>query len=163
LQNAIIFYTVDIFNAAGTGLDPNLCTIIVGAVQVCASIASAILMDKAGRRILLLVSGVAMTLSLAVLGGYFYMKANQPDVASTIGWLPLTCLILFIVAFSIGFGPIAWMMVGEILPPGVKGAASAMSTSFNWLNTFAVTNAFDNIKVRTSSARVKCQHCIALF
>ncbi|CAG7831041.1 unnamed protein product [Allacma fusca] len=144
-NNAVIFYTVDIFIDAGSDLDPNISAIIIGAVQVVASIISSILMDKAGRRILLMISGVAMTISLIILG-IFFLKKSDPDLGESIGWLPLACLISFIVAFSIGFGPIAWLMQGEILPPNVKGMASALATAFNWLNTFVVTKVFENIK-----------------
>ncbi|ODN03069.1 Facilitated trehalose transporter Tret1-2 [Orchesella cincta] len=146
-NNAIVFYTVDIFNDAGSTLDPKIATIIVGAVQVVASIVAAILMDKAGRRVLLLLSGALMTAALSVLGGFFYMKEEDPSVKDYLGWLPLLCLMVFIVAFSLGFGPIAWLLAGEILPPNVKGRASALATSFNWLNTFVVTKVFDNIKI----------------
>lgn len=97
-----MFYTVDIFNDAGSTLDPKVATIIVGVVQVGASILAAILMDKAGRRVLLLLSGILMTGALCVLGGFFYMKEEDPTVTDYLGWLPLLCLMVFIVAFSLG-------------------------------------------------------------
>ena len=106
----MVFYTVAIFRDSGSTLDPNVSTIIIGGVQVAASIASSILMDKAGRRLLLIVSSVGMTFSLIILGIYFYMKRSDPELGSHIGWLPLTCLIVFIISFSMGMGPIAWMM-----------------------------------------------------
>lgn len=67
-----------------------------------ASIIAAILMDKAGRRVLLLLSGILMSVALCVLGGFFYMKQNDPSVRESLGWLPLLCLMVFIVAFSLG-------------------------------------------------------------
>jgi facilitated trehalose transporter len=108
----VVFYTVDIFQDAGSDIDPNKATILVGAIQIVASIISSILMDRAGRRILLMISGVLMTVALGALGFFFYLKEQDPDTASTIGWLPLVCLIMFIVAFSLGFGPIAWLLAG---------------------------------------------------
>lgn len=101
-QNAIVFYTVDIFEDAGSTLDPKIATIIVGLVQVAASIVAAILMDKAGRRVLLLLSGFLMSAALCVLGGFFYMQEEDPSVKDNLGWLPLLCLMVFIVAFSLG-------------------------------------------------------------
>ena len=107
--NAVIFYTQPIFDSAGSTLDPALCSIIVGVVQVVMTVTSALLIEKAGRRILLLQSSIVMGLCLIMLGVYFHMKAN-PDVDVTnISFIPLGSVVLFIVSFSLGFGPIPWV------------------------------------------------------
>lgn len=98
-----MFYTVDIFNDAGSSLDPKVATIIVGVIQVASSVLAAVLMDRTGRRVLLVLSSLLMTLALCVLGGFFYMKGEDPSVKDSLGWLPLLCLIVFIVAFSLGW------------------------------------------------------------
>jgi len=105
--NAVIFYAQGIFESAGSTLDPALCTIIVGVVQVVMTVTSALLIEKAGRRILLLQSSVIMGLCLAMLGIYFQMKDAGSDVRN-ISILPLGSVVLFIVCFSLGFGPIPW-------------------------------------------------------
>lgn len=101
--NAVIFYSVSIFKSAGSNLDPSVCSIIVGVVQVLMTFASATLVERAGRRILLLISSTIMCICLAVLGVYFYLKEHEHDV-SNIGMVPLLSLVLFIVCFSIGYG-----------------------------------------------------------
>lgn len=101
--NAVIFYSVQIFQSAGSKLDPSVCSIIVGVVQVLMTFASAALVERAGRKILLLISSSVMCLCLGVLGVYFYMKDNGSDV-SNIGMVPLLSLVMFIVCFSIGYG-----------------------------------------------------------
>lgn len=103
--NAVIFYAQSIFDAAGSTLDPAICTIIVGVVQVVMTVASALLIEKAGRRILLLQSSVVMGLCLVMLGVYFHLKETGSDVTN-ISILPLASVVLFIVSFSLGFGPI---------------------------------------------------------
>ena len=103
--NAVIFYAQTIFNAAGSTLDPAICTIIVGVVQVVMTVTSAALIEKAGRRILLLQSCVVMGLCLVMLGVYFQLKENGTDVAN-ISILPLGSVVLFIISFSLGLGPI---------------------------------------------------------
>ena len=75
--NAVIFYTSNIFADAGYTEDPNLPTMIVGAVLVGATLISCIIADIAGRRILLTVSGAVMTASIAVLGLYFYLSEKH--------------------------------------------------------------------------------------
>ncbi|CAG7828155.1 unnamed protein product [Allacma fusca] len=149
--NAVIFYTTDIFTDAGSSLAPSMCTVIIGTVQVLASLVSSLLMDKAGRKVLLLFSDLVMSLFLVGLGFFFYLKEFNPEFAAQIGWLPLASLIAFIIAMSVGFGPIPWLMMGELLPPHVKGQASAMATSFNWLLAFLVTFFFEDVKQTVGS------------
>lgn len=100
--NAVIFFAQDIFEAAGSTLDPAVCTMIVGVVQVVMTVASALLVEKAGRRLLLLQSSVMMGLCLIALGVYFQLKENGSDVTN-ISILPLGSVVLFIVCFSLGY------------------------------------------------------------
>jgi len=141
--NAVIFYTVQIFDSANVDLDPSVSTMIVGGVQIAATLASIFVVDRLGRRILLLFSDIVMCISLVALGLYFKMK--EDGNAANIGWLPLISLILFIVAFSVGYGPLPWMMLGELLPPKVKGLTASIATMFNWFLSFLVTKFFANM------------------
>uniref|UniRef100_A0A6M2DV67 Putative permease of the major facilitator superfamily protein n=1 Tax=Xenopsylla cheopis TaxID=163159 RepID=A0A6M2DV67_XENCH len=142
--NAVIFYTVMIFKDAGSSIDENLCTIIVGLVNFGATFLATILIDRLGRKVLLYISGCAMAVTLMTLGGFFYVKNNGTDV-STIGWLPLASFVIFVVGFSLGFGPVPWLMMGEILPRKVRGTAASVATAFNWLCTFLVTKTFTDM------------------
>uniref|UniRef100_A0A8D8N7G9 Facilitated trehalose transporter Tret1 n=1 Tax=Culex pipiens TaxID=7175 RepID=A0A8D8N7G9_CULPI len=143
--NAVIFYTVPIFQSAGSTMDPAICGIVVGVVQVLMTFVSSVLIDKAGRRILLLQSSFIMGSCLVVLGVYFKLQADKADV-SGIGWLPLASVVLFIISFSLGFGPIPWMMMGELCAPDVKGLASALTVMFNWSLVFLVTKTFGTMQ-----------------
>lgn len=102
--NAVIFYTKDIFEAADTGIDSGLATIIVGVMQVISVFVSSIIVDKAGRRLLLLPSGVTMSLCTILLGVYFFMKDQDKESVASLGWLPVAALCVFVILFSIGFG-----------------------------------------------------------
>lgn len=76
-----------------------------------------------GRRGLLLLSEAVMVGSLGVLGFYFYLKAENGGVAPSgewVGLLPLGSLILYTIAYSVGVGPVGYMIMGEILPHHVK-------------------------------------------
>ncbi|XP_055678976.1 facilitated trehalose transporter Tret1 isoform X1 [Lutzomyia longipalpis] len=148
--NAVIFYTQPIFQSAGSSLDASLCTIIVGVVQVFMTFGSTLLIDKAGRRILLMQSSIVMGACLTMLGIYFHLKDGGTDVTA-IGWLPLVSLVLFIVSFSLGFGPIPWMMMGELFGPDVKGMASSIAVMLNWTLVFIVTKSFGMMNVTFGS------------
>ncbi|XP_063701895.1 facilitated trehalose transporter Tret1-like isoform X2 [Culicoides brevitarsis] len=139
--NAVIFYTTSIFKSAGSTIDESLCTIIVGIVNFIAVFIATVLIDRLGRKILLYISDAAMILTLATLGAFFYLKSSGHDVEN-IGWLPLASFVIFVVGFSLGFGPIPWLMMGEILPARIRGSAASVATGFNWLCTFVVTKTF---------------------
>ncbi|CAH0401707.1 unnamed protein product [Chilo suppressalis] len=143
--NAVIFYTNQIFQSAGSDIPPGIATIIVGVVQTIATYISSLLIERAGRRILLLQSSIIMGICLVVLGVYFKLQENGLDLAA-IGWLPLVCLVLFIISFSMGFGPIPWMMMAELFPVEFRGTASGISVIVNWLLVFVVTLCFPLMK-----------------
>ena len=92
---------------------------------------AAILIDRLGRRVLLLSSALVMIFSLYGLGLYFWMLEHNPAEAGQLGFLPLSCLCLFIAAFSLGFGPIPWLMMSELFSPEVKGVTSSISGNYN--------------------------------
>ncbi|KAL0851232.1 hypothetical protein ABMA28_007076 [Loxostege sticticalis] len=143
--NAVIFYTVSIFKMSGSSVDGNLSTIIVGTVNFISTFIATALIDRAGRKVLLYISSVTMTITLIVLGTFFYVQSDLKLDVSSLGWLPLTCLMVYLLGFSLAFGPIPWLMMGEILPAKIRGAAASICTAFNWLCTFTVTKTFLNI------------------
>jgi SP family facilitated glucose transporter-like MFS transporter 8 len=139
--NIVIFYTVDIFREAGSTLSPSLATIIVGVSQVVATYVSSLLVERIGRRALLLFSDAAMAVCHIVLAVYFYLKQTDVDVR-TFGWLPLLCVTTFICAMSLGFGPLPWVMMAELIPNESKSWASGLAASVNWILVFTITNLF---------------------
>ncbi|XP_076245976.1 facilitated trehalose transporter Tret1 [Calliopsis andreniformis] len=139
--NAVIFYTVMIFEAAGSSLAPAVASILVALVQLVMSGVAAVIVDRAGRKPLLMISTGLMSVSLLALGYYFKQKNSESDVSS-LGWLPLTSLIVFMIAFSIGLGPIPWMLMGELFSAETKAKASSIAVMLNWFMVFLVTKTF---------------------
>ncbi len=141
--NAIIFYTTTIFESAGSqAISPNDATILVGFVQVVATFGACLLTDKAGRRMLLVISGIGCGLSLVLMSVFYFVSSFSDTFKSTYGWIPIIALISFIIAFSLGMGPIPWLLMGELLPAHVKSIASGLSSSFNWMCAFLITFFF---------------------
>jgi facilitated trehalose transporter len=87
-----------------------------------------------------------MTAALMALGAYFYIKhhatAETEVTLKTFGWLPLVAFVVFVVAFSFGFGPVPWLMMGEIFPSKIRSLAASVTVAFNWACTFIVTKNF---------------------
>lgn len=139
--NAVIFYTVTIFKASGSSMAPEVASIVVAMVQMVMSAVAALIVDRAGRKPLLMISSGVMAISLIALGMYFKQKDGGNDVSS-LGWLPLTSLTLFMVAFSVGLGPVPWMLMGELFPSETKAVASGIAVMVNWFLVFLVTKTF---------------------
>ncbi|XP_012255544.2 facilitated trehalose transporter Tret1-like [Athalia rosae] len=138
--NAVIFYGSTIFAAAGSSMAPDLASIVIALVQCVMSVIAAFIVDRVGRRVLLVFSSSVLALCLFFLGLYFQLNLTS------MGWLPLLCLTLFMVAFAVGYGPVPWMMVGELFPPETKGLASVIAVIINWGTSFLVTKFFATLK-----------------
>lgn len=104
----------------GSKIGPNVSTVIIGVMGVIATYVSTLIIDTLGRKILLLYSVVIMGISTFFIGGFFYLMEYKYDVSS-ITFIPLVSLCTFIILFSMGFGPVPWMMMGEIFPAQIKG------------------------------------------
>nr|XP_003704544.2 PREDICTED: facilitated trehalose transporter Tret1-like [Megachile rotundata] len=145
-MNAIVFYITIIFEQTGSALSPSTSTIIVGVTQIVSVLISSLTVDHLGRKMLLIGSAIFMCLSTFALGLYFFLSHDGHDV-SAIEWLPLLSVCVFIVAFSLGFGPVPWMMLGEIFAPVVKGVAVSSAALLNWLLAFFVTKFYNDLVI----------------
>ncbi|XP_065074991.1 facilitated trehalose transporter Tret1-2 homolog [Ochlerotatus camptorhynchus] len=152
--NAIIFYTTTIFTDANTGLEATDATIIVGVIQVVATLLATFIVDKSGRRILLIISGFFMAVSTILLAVYFQLKEDDTRQIENLGWLPLLAVCLFIAMFSIGYGPILWLMIGELFANNVKAYVSPLAGASAWLLAFLVTKIFPNLRDGLGNAGV---------
>ncbi|XP_011497305.1 PREDICTED: facilitated trehalose transporter Tret1-2 homolog isoform X2 [Ceratosolen solmsi marchali] len=145
--NAIIFYAGSIFESANKSISVNVSTLIVGIIQVIAVFLSTLVVDKLGRRILLFVSIVVMLVTTFFLGTYFYLQRQTSVDVTHIGWLPLLCVCVFIFLFSVGFGPIPWLMIGELFSSTTKGISGSSACFFNWLMAFVVTKYYSSLEL----------------
>lgn len=155
--NAVIFNTSQIFSDAGATIPATISTIIIGVIQVIATFISSLVVDKLGRRILLLLSALVMCLCSTALGVYFFLQQTHganADIVQAISWLPLVSLSVFIIAFSLGFGPIPWMMAGELCKIDIKAFVGSTAGTFNWLLSFTVTSTFNSLNAAIGAGQV---------
>ena len=102
--------------------------VITVSFKVVATIIGALIIDKLGRRVLLISSGVIMALSISALGAYFYVQDNlSASILSKVSFLPLPSLCIYVLAFSLGFGAIPWLMMSELMAPEVKSLSSSIA------------------------------------
>lgn len=101
-----------------------------------------------------MISGALMCISLAGLSAYVYLKSawqelllldesdTVEELMEGLGWIPLFCLMSFIIAYSIGFGAVPYLIMGELFPSEYRHRLGTISTSFNYCCTFLVVRTF---------------------
>ena len=110
---AITFYATMIFAAAGSDISPNMATVMYFSVQILMTVVSALMLDKAGRRPLLLVSLTGCAIALTMEATYYCLDLK-------INALPVAALVVFIITYCLGLGTVPVLMLGELFPTKVK-------------------------------------------
>ncbi|CAL1526735.1 unnamed protein product [Lymnaea stagnalis] len=151
--NAVMFFTVSIFESA-VGEFAYKATVIIGIVQILGTLAAVYLMDKAGRRKLLQIGGLIMAVTLFCFGLYYKLSATGMLSAFMKTWFPVFCLTLYIIGFSLGWGPIPMLIMSEITPSRCKGVAGSAAIIASWGSAFIVTSQFSNMQDLLGSAGV---------
>lgn len=145
--DVVFYYGTVLWQAAGfTESDALLTNVIVGGVNIGFTVLAMFLVDKIGRKPLLLVGGIGQAVMLGVLAIIFQVSAKEAiggiDMGGTIGLMALFAAIGFIAFFALTWGPVMWVMLGEMFPNKYRGAALAIAGMSNWLANFLVTITF---------------------
>jgi len=150
--NSVIYFSPKIFEEAGLSLRSSaiLATMGVGAVNVLATIVSLYLVDRVGRRPLILWSLAGMTLSLLTIALGLYTEIAAIDK------IALLTLMGYVAFFAIGLGPLPALIISELAPSDVRGQALSLATLANWLFNFVVVFSFLKIQAAFSAAGAFC-------
>ncbi len=141
--NTIIYYAPTIFKFAGIGSDKAalLATTWVGVVNVLMTFVAIYLLDKVGRKPLLLFGLSGMIVSLIFLGIGFHQTVSK----ELVGIICLVSLFIYIGSFAYSLGPIGWLLNSEIYPLHIRGKAMGAATCANWIANFIITTTFLNL------------------
>lgn len=137
--NVIIYYASDIFQAAGYNLQQMMLSIVViGTVMVLSVIVTMLTVDKLGRKTLLLFGTSSMAIVYALIGYCFY--ANYE------GFVIVLLVLANVMFYSITLAPLLWVVLSEIFPNRIRGAAMSISAFAHWVGNFTLTFSFPTIK-----------------
>jgi sugar porter (SP) family MFS transporter len=142
--NTVIYYAPTLLESAGLGSHAAIgATVIVGAINVILTIVALRLLDRVGRRPLLLGGTLGMIVGLVALGAAF---VGQGDHVSTgHAAVAIAALCVFVGSFAIGLGPVFWLLIAEIYPLRVRGSAMSVAGVANWLANFVVAISYLSI------------------
>jgi len=138
--NTVIYYAPTILQGVGftEGGAIAATALGVGVVNVGFTILAVRIIDRAGRRPLLLIGLVGMVVSLGLLGVVFWLGSTS----GAAGLLATVCLGLYIASFAISLGPVFWLMISEIYPLRIRGTAMSVASLANWGSNWAVALTF---------------------
>lgn len=126
-------------------LQPYQESIILGCVQVATCMLSVVLVDRVGRKPLLLLSALGVGLMNATIGTYFYFDDINKASVANLGWLPLASLLIYIVCYAVGLSTVPYVIIGEMFPTNIKLYASCIAHIYTGVSMFTVQKLFQVI------------------
>jgi SP family galactose:H+ symporter-like MFS transporter len=138
--NTVIYYAPLIIQSAGISSASGaiLATAGIGVVNVLMTIVAMRLIDRMGRRPLLLIGIGGMVITLGILGLSFYMAGKS----SALIWLAVISMMVYVASFAISLGPIFWLLISEIYPLKIRSSGEGLAAAFNWGANLLVSLTF---------------------
>ncbi|WP_326546365.1 sugar porter family MFS transporter [Mycolicibacterium sp. ND9-15] len=144
--NVIFYYSNVLWEAVGFGeAQAFIITVITSVTNIVTTLIAIALIDKVGRKPLLLVGSTGMTVTLgtmAVIFGTAPVVDGQPDLQGIAGPIALVAANLFVVSFGMSWGPVVWVLLGEMFPNRIRGAALGLAAAAQWVANCAITASF---------------------
>lgn len=147
--NVIFYYSSTLWQQVGfTEADSLIITVLTSVTNIVVTLVAIAVIDKLGRRRLLLIGSAGMFVSLATLAYVFGTAAvvnGQPSLTATAGTVALIAANAFVVFFGISWGPTVWVLLGEMFNNRIRAAALGIAASAQWISNFAVSTTFPTL------------------
>lgn len=145
--NVVFYYGSVLWQAAGfSESDSLLINVISGGVSIGACIVTILLIDRIGRKPLLLIGSVGMAVTLTAMAWVFAtagkIEGGHLQLIGSAGTIAVVAANLYVIFFNVSWGPVMWVMLGEMFPNQIRGSALAISGLAQWLANFAITMTF---------------------
>ncbi len=152
--NVIFYYSTTLWQAVGfSESDSFTASVINGLINVLSTIVAILIVDKVGRRPMLLGGSIGMTITLGIMAIAFSQavptvsQSGKATVALPGLWGPVALVAanLFVVSFAITWGPVVWVLLGEMFPNYLRAAALAVAAAAQWIANFLITVTFQSL------------------
>ncbi len=145
--NIVFYYGATLWQAAGFAeSEALLVNVITGLTNIVSTFVAIALVDRLGRRPLLIAGSIGMAVTLAGLSVIFgtadLNAQGELQLAGASGTIALVLANLYVVSFATSWGPVVWVLLGEMFPNRIRGTALAVAASAQWIANFAVTLTF---------------------
>jgi SP family xylose:H+ symportor-like MFS transporter len=133
--NVVLYYATDIFKGMGMSTNASLLqTIIVGAVNLAFTVVAVLSVDRFGRKPLQIIGALVMAVSMITLGADFWLGGK--------GMVALVAMLVYTAGFAVSWGPVTWVLLSEIFPNQIRGAAMAVAVAAQWVANYLVSWSF---------------------
>lgn len=148
--NVIFYYSNVLWQAVGFGETSSFTiTVITSITNIATTLVAIALIDRVGRKPLLLIGSAGMALTLSTMSIVFSTASivdGKPHLGPVAGPVALVAANLFVVAFGMSWGPVVWVLLGEIFPNRIRAAAMGVATAGNWAANWLVTVTFPALR-----------------
>ncbi|MBU8813300.1 sugar porter family MFS transporter [Mycolicibacterium goodii] len=149
--NVIFYYSNVLWQAVGFSADESaVYTVITSVINVLTTLIAIALIDKIGRKPLLLIGSAGMAVTLATMAVIFANATVNPDGTPSLpgssGVIALVAANLFVVAFGMSWGPVVWVLLGEMFPNRFRAAALGLAAAGQWAANWAITVSFPELR-----------------
>jgi facilitated trehalose transporter len=144
-----LFHSVRFFESVGSPMNAYLASVLLSAVRLVMSIVDTYLLRTFSRRSLIMTSGLGMACCM-LLSGLFTMWIH--DGTTTMLWVPVTALLLYVVTSMIGLLPIPWTMTAELFPIEIRGVAHSIAYSMANILMFLAVQSYENLMLAFGGA-----------
>jgi sugar porter (SP) family MFS transporter len=149
--NTVIYYAPTLLKEAGFGSSAALLANVGnGVVNVALTIVAIRLLDRVGRRVLLITGTAGMAVALATIALVFAIGGSHLHGVGAI--VAIVALAVYTGSFAVGLGPVFWLLISEIYPQRIRGTAMSVATVMNWAANFVVTISFLSLLNAISSS-----------
>jgi sugar porter (SP) family MFS transporter len=144
--NVIFYYSTTLWNSVGFSESNSfMLTVITSIVNVLVTLVAIGLIDRIGRKALLVIGSSGMLVTLAVMAVCFAQATGSGTALSLPGaWGPVALVAanLYVIFFGVSWGPVVWVLLGEMFPNRIRAMALAVAAAAQWLANFAITSSF---------------------
>jgi SP family sugar:H+ symporter-like MFS transporter len=144
--NVIFYYSTTLWRAVGFDESNSLLiSVITSVTNVVVTFVAIFLVDRVGRKPILLTGSILMTVSLGAMAlAFAFATGSGQDVSLPAPWggIALVAANIFVVGFGASWGPLVWVLLGEIFPSRIRGKALGVAAGAQWIANFAITVSF---------------------
>jgi len=141
--NVVLYYAPTIFKGLGFGTGAAMYqTVIMGFVNIVFTLVAIFTVDKFGRKPLLIIGSIGMTIGMFAIGLLVYFAAGTLATDKVMGMSVLVFMIIYTASFMMSWGPICWVLISEIFPNTIRGKAIAIAVAAQWISNFIVSATF---------------------
>lgn len=147
--NVIFYYSTTLWHSVGfSEADSFNISVVTSIINVLATVVAILLVDRIGRKPLLTIGSAGMALTLGIMAWCFSQATGSGAALSlpgSVGMIALVAANAYVVFFGLSWGPVVWVLLGEMFPNRIRAIGLAVAASAQWVANFAITSSFPKL------------------